>query len=84
MVDEPNAKRIILGVMGLAQSLGLRAIAEGVEVVEQVEDLKALGCEQGQGYYFARPSAPPNVNTPTGAPIIHHEPFATNRQEQSE
>jgi Amt family ammonium transporter len=55
MVDEPQAKRIVLGVMGLARSLGLTAIAEGVEVVEQVEDLKALGCEQGQGYYFARP-----------------------------
>lgn len=55
MVEDPYAKRIVLGVMGLAHSLGLTAIAEGVEVIEQVEDLKALGCEQAQGYYFARP-----------------------------
>ena len=63
MVDDPYAKRIVLGVMGLAHSLGLTAIAEGVEVVEQVEDLKALGCEQAQGYYFARPEPPDRAET---------------------
>jgi len=58
MADEPHAKRIVLGVMGLAQSLGLTAVAEGVEVIEQVEDLRAIGCERAQGFYFAHPEPP--------------------------
>ena len=42
-------------IIGLAHSLGLTVIAEGVERIEQVERLRELGCEQGQGIYFAPP-----------------------------
>ncbi len=48
---------IIRAVVTLAQSLGIVVTAEGVETVEQLAQLRALGCEQGQGYYFARPVA---------------------------
>lgn len=46
---------IVEGVIGLAHSLGLTVVAEGVEYHEQVELLSRWGCETGQGYHFARP-----------------------------
>jgi len=44
-------------IVALGDSLGLRTIAEGIETAAQREALLALGCEQGQGYHFARPLA---------------------------
>jgi EAL domain-containing protein (putative c-di-GMP-specific phosphodiesterase class I) len=37
---------------------GLDVVAEGIETAEQAEELARLGCEVGQGYFFARPLAP--------------------------
>ena len=42
-------------VVRLARSLGLKAVAEGVETVEQLEWLRQIGCDLAQGFYFARP-----------------------------
>jgi EAL domain-containing protein (putative c-di-GMP-specific phosphodiesterase class I) len=42
-------------VVSLAHALGLRAVAEGVEMVEQLAELKTLGCELAQGYLFGKP-----------------------------
>lgn len=41
--------------VGLAKSLGLESVAEGVETREMVDELRRLNCEMGQGYYFSRP-----------------------------
>ncbi|MFK7697847.1 putative bifunctional diguanylate cyclase/phosphodiesterase [Pseudomonas caspiana] len=41
--------------IGLAINLGLEIVAEGVETLEQIEQLRALGCHFLQGYFFARP-----------------------------
>jgi predicted signal transduction protein with EAL and GGDEF domain len=41
----------------LAQNLGMDVVAEGVETKEQLALLRRLGCENGQGYYFSRPSS---------------------------
>lgn len=46
---------IVKATIGLARELGLQVIAEGVETRAQVEALRAWGCRQAQGYYFARP-----------------------------
>lgn len=46
---------IFRSVLSLAQSLGLSVTAEGVETQEQLEWLRAHGCEQVQGYLLARP-----------------------------
>lgn len=46
---------IVAGVIRLAHSLGLDVVAEGVEHAEQAEQLRAWGCEIGQGYHFSRP-----------------------------
>jgi diguanylate cyclase (GGDEF)-like protein/PAS domain S-box-containing protein len=46
---------IVESVVGLARSLGLEAVAEGVETVEQAEALASMQCAQAQGYHYARP-----------------------------
>lgn len=50
-----ESREIVRTVVGLAHNLGMEAIAEGVETAEQLNQLKLLDCEYGQGYYFAKP-----------------------------
>ena len=53
--EDPSAPHIVRAIIGLAQSLGLETIAEGVETVAQRDVLLELGCDTGQGYHFSRP-----------------------------
>ena len=46
---------LIEAVMGIARSLDLEVVAEGIELQEQSDILLGLGCHLGQGYYFCRP-----------------------------
>ena len=46
---------IVDTIITLADRLGLVVVAEGIETAEHLAILLELGCEQGQGYYFARP-----------------------------
>lgn len=48
-------QQIVLAMIGMAQMLGLRVVAEGVEHPWQVAVLKDFGCDMGQGYLFSRP-----------------------------
>jgi diguanylate cyclase (GGDEF)-like protein len=48
---------IIQGVVSIVRALGMSLTAEGVETGSQMEILRALGCEEGQGYFFGRPMA---------------------------
>ena len=54
-------ERIVAAMVDLAANLGLRSIAEGIETAEQLRHLRALGCDEGQGYLFAHPLAPADV-----------------------
>ena len=51
----PEDGAIVTAVIQLAHSLGLRAVAEGVETEAQLRLLAAEGCDEIQGYYFSRP-----------------------------
>jgi diguanylate cyclase (GGDEF)-like protein len=46
---------ILRTIISLSKNLGMRAIAEGIETQEQLELIKSLGCEFGQGFLFSRP-----------------------------
>jgi diguanylate cyclase (GGDEF)-like protein len=50
-----EAAEFARAIVKLGQSLQLDVVAEGVEVVEQLNELREVGCEFGQGYYFAPP-----------------------------
>jgi diguanylate cyclase (GGDEF)-like protein/PAS domain S-box-containing protein len=48
-------KAIVGATISISKQLGLSVIAEGIEDAATVELLRALGCEEGQGYYYGRP-----------------------------
>ncbi len=55
-INEPGGNSVIVSSMiSLAHALNLKVIAEGVEDAPEALHLKALGCDMGQGYFFARP-----------------------------
>jgi diguanylate cyclase (GGDEF)-like protein/PAS domain S-box-containing protein len=46
---------VVSTILRLAQTFGLRAVAEGIETEAQLQELLELGCEFGQGFHFSRP-----------------------------
>lgn len=52
---KPTHQGILRFIMGLARSMHLSVVAEGVETKKQLECLREIGCDYVQGYYFARP-----------------------------
>jgi diguanylate cyclase (GGDEF)-like protein len=55
VADSTVDSAIVRAVIDLANALGISTIAEGVESAEQVAELRALGCQVGQGFFFCRP-----------------------------
>ena len=60
---EDDALAIVKTIITLAHQLGRQVIAEGMETAEHLVILRSLGCEYGQGYFFAKPLAPEEVDT---------------------
>jgi EAL domain-containing protein (putative c-di-GMP-specific phosphodiesterase class I) len=54
-VQNPEDEAIVRAVIGLGASMGMKVIAEGVERPDQLNNLTRYGCDQVQGYHFARP-----------------------------
>jgi EAL domain-containing protein (putative c-di-GMP-specific phosphodiesterase class I) len=50
-----EATALVQTIISPSDTLQMRTVAEGIEQPEQAERLRALGCANGQGYYFARP-----------------------------
>ena len=63
ITSNPSDAAIARAMMGMAHSLGLTVIAEGVETEGQLGYLRSLGCEEMQGYYFSKPLPPDQFAT---------------------
>jgi diguanylate cyclase (GGDEF)-like protein/PAS domain S-box-containing protein len=53
--DDPEDRAIVSAIISMAKSLGLQTIAEGVETQGQLDFLRGQGCNEVQGYFFAKP-----------------------------
>ena len=64
---------LFAGVAALGATLGLLTVAEGVEGLEQLDQVRTAGCDYGQGYHFARPLTPDDAGallTREPAPVL--------------
>ncbi|KOG34140.1 putative bifunctional diguanylate cyclase/phosphodiesterase [Streptomyces resistomycificus] len=59
---DPVDLKIVEGIVALAHSLNLAVTVEGVETGAQAEQLRILGCDTAQGWYYARPGPPERLH----------------------
>ncbi|HEY2136546.1 MAG TPA: EAL domain-containing protein [Xanthobacteraceae bacterium] len=55
LIERPDSIAIIRAVAGLGQSFGMTTTAEGVETKEQLDQMRAEGCTEVQGYFYSKP-----------------------------
>lgn len=58
MDTDADDRAIVKAVLGLARHFEIDVVAEGIETHQTVDQLRAMECETGQGYYFSRPLPP--------------------------
>ena len=55
MLKDDSVLALVKSMLDLSRNIGLSTIAEGIETLEDAQELKKLGCSMAQGYYFAKP-----------------------------
>jgi diguanylate cyclase (GGDEF)-like protein len=70
-IDSRNGALLVHTITQLAHNLGLAAIAEGIETIEQLEGLVAIACDYGQGFLFSPP-----LDASEAAELLAHGPAA--------
>jgi EAL domain-containing protein (putative c-di-GMP-specific phosphodiesterase class I) len=55
--SDVRRSQLVLALVNLGKTLHLQVVAEGIEEIGQLDHLRSIGCEQGQGYYFSKPVA---------------------------
>ncbi|MEO4049010.1 EAL domain-containing protein [Pseudomonas sp. CAU 1711] len=58
VLTEPDSASLARSMISIGHNLGIRVIAEGVELAEQMSFLRAAGCDELQGYYYSPPLPP--------------------------
>jgi diguanylate cyclase (GGDEF)-like protein len=56
VADSPVAEELVRGIINISRALGLRIVAEGIETDAQLEALRVLSCDRGQGFLLGRPA----------------------------
>ena len=72
-----KASEMVRAIVGLAHTLGMDVVAEGVETAEQASALRSLGCEYAQGFYYSKA-----VDKSTAARLIESQPWQTRPGKQ--
>jgi EAL domain-containing protein (putative c-di-GMP-specific phosphodiesterase class I) len=62
LAHDPASHAVVFAVVELAHILSMVVVAEGVETAEQHRHLAALGCDRGQGQYFAPPMGADDID----------------------
>ncbi|MGB7981149.1 MAG: EAL domain-containing protein [Candidatus Nanopelagicales bacterium] len=62
-LTEKADANLVRSILGIADALGLKAVAEGVENPEQLDALGTLGCQVAQGFYLGKPQTPQAIDT---------------------
>jgi len=66
----PQSPAIVQAIVALGKALGLRVVAEGVEMLRQMDVLQRLGCSIMQGYMFCRPVPPEELERWIGSAVL--------------
>jgi EAL domain-containing protein (putative c-di-GMP-specific phosphodiesterase class I) len=69
----PEDTAIVEAIISFARALNLKTVAEGIETTEQLNRLRDLGCDIGQGYYFSTPQ--PTLESD----YLHSGPYVPSR-----
>jgi EAL domain-containing protein (putative c-di-GMP-specific phosphodiesterase class I)/CheY-like chemotaxis protein len=80
----PDQAALVMAIVNLAHNLRLRAIAEGVETEEQLNFLRLLRCDQGQGYFFDQPAPAELIKLPAANCLDHGLRVAVSVPERKE
>ncbi len=79
--QDPGDAAIVSATITLAHALGLEVVAEGVETEAEVAELRSLGCDLAQGYYFWRP-APAQETAALLASSLRSDPHGPRTTQQ--
>jgi diguanylate cyclase (GGDEF)-like protein/PAS domain S-box-containing protein len=69
-IGRDDGAEMVRAIAAIAHNMGMNVVAEGVETAEQLEWLRAIGCEYAQGFYFSRP-----VDFATATGLIASSPW---------
>lgn len=72
LTPENGKTGIVPTIISLARNFKMSVVAEGIETKEQLEALNALGCDRGQGFYFAKPMPANEINQLLGTSLYLH------------
>lgn len=62
VLESASDRSVIQSIVSLGRALSLTVTAEGIETADHLEVLKAISCEEGQGYFLSRPLDPDGFN----------------------
>lgn len=84
--NETGEPALVKAIIDIARTLQLRTVAEGIETRAQLDQLRRLGCEVGQGFFLARPAPPMEIQRlleathAKAAPLPHATPEGADSQ----